>query len=221
MVDARGAERDTETIRIVHEHRSSIIPRVLSSDPATGRRRSHASRDAILAATHALLEEVGFAKLSIEAVAARAGVGKATIYRWWSSKGTLAMEAFLGAVAPTIGFPATASARSDIMVQIHKVAKAYRGRAGRIVREMIGLGQFDPETMRTFVEGYLQPRRSAAKTVIQRGIDQGEFRRDIDLEVVVDSLYGPIFHRLLTSHGAIDDKFITAHVALILDSISA
>jgi AcrR family transcriptional regulator len=193
----------------------------LSPDPATGRRRSRASRDAILAATDAVLEEVGFAKLSIEAVAARAGVGKATIYRWWSSKGTLAMEAFLGAVAPTIGFPATASARSDIMVQIHKVAKAYRGRAGRIVREMIGLGQFDPETMGAFVEGYLQPRRSAAKTVLQRGVDNGEFRQDTDLEIVVDALYGPIFHRLLTAHAAIDDKFITAHVALILDSIAA
>jgi AcrR family transcriptional regulator len=167
-----------------------------------------------------LLEEIGFDKLSIEGVAARAGVGKATIYRWWPSKGALAMEAFLGAVAPTIAFPATASARNDMTTQIHKVAKAYRGKTGRIVREMIGLGQFDPETMRLFVEGYLEPRRSVAKAVLQRGVDQGEFRAAIDLDVIVDALYGPIFHRLLTAHATIGDRFIDTHVKLVLDSIA-
>jgi AcrR family transcriptional regulator len=196
------------------------MPRTLTSDPATGRKRSNASRDAILAATHSLLEEIGFDKLSIEGVAARAGVGKATIYRWWRSKGALAMEAFLDAVAPTIAFPETASARADILAQIHKVARAYRGKTGRIVREMIGLGQFDAETIRVFVEGYLEPRRSAAKAVLQKGIAQGEFRTSIDLDVVVDALYGPIFHRMLTGHAPISDAFIDAHVTLILNSIS-
>ena len=196
------------------------MSRALTADPATGRRRNNASRDAILDATHALLEETGFDKLSLEGVAARAGVGKATIYRWWPSKGTLAMDSFLRAVAPTIAFPTTASARDDITTQIHKVAKAYRGKTGRIVREMIGLGQFDPETMRLFVEGYLQPRRLAAKSALQRGIDHGEFRGAIDLDIIVDALYAPIFHRLLTAHAEIIASFIDAHVNRVLDSIS-
>jgi len=196
------------------------MSRVLTPDPATGRRRNNASCEAILDATHALLEETGFDKLSLEGVAARAGVGKATIYRWWPSKGALAMEAFLRAVAPTIAFPATACARDDVTAQIHKVAKAYRGKAGRIIREMIGLGQFDPETMRLFVEGYLEPRRSAAKAALQRGVDQGEFRGAVDLEIVVDALYGPIFHRLLTAHAEISAPFVDAHVKLVLDGIA-
>ncbi len=196
------------------------MPRTLTADPATGRRRSNASRDAILDATYVLLEESGFNKLSLEGVAARAGVGKATIYRWWPSKGALAMEAFLRAVAPSIAFPATASARDDIVKQVHKVAKAYRGQTGRIIREMIGLGQSDPETMRLFVEGYLEPRRSDAKGALRRCMEQGIFRRTIDLDVVVDALYGPIFHRLLTGHAAIGVPFIDAHVNFILDSIS-
>lgn len=195
------------------------MSRVLTADPETGRRRNNASRDAILEATHTLLEEAGFDKLSLEGVAARAGVGKATIYRWWPSKGALAMEAFLRAVAPTIAFPVTACARDDVTTQIHKVAKAYRGKAGRIIREMIGLGQFEPETMRLFVDGYLEPRRSAAKAALQRGIEQGEWRRAIDLDIVVDALYGPIFHRLLTAHAEIDARFIDAHVNLVLDGI--
>lgn len=130
------------------------------------------------------------------------------------------MEAFLEDVAPTISFLVTGSARNDLLLQIHKVALAYRGKAGKIVREMIALGQLDPETIHSFVEGYLEPRRAAAKEVLQRGIDNNEFIQSIDIEVVVDALYGPVFHRMLTRHAAIDDKFIDTHVTLILDAIT-
>jgi len=147
-------------------------------------------------------------------------VGKTTIYRWWSSKGALAMEAFLEDVAPSITFPVTDSARNDLLMQIHKVASIYRGKSGKIVREMIALGQFDPATMQSFVEGYLEPRRSAAKEVLMRGINQHEFSQSIDIEVIVDSLYGPLFHRMLTKHAPIDDKFVDTHVMLILDAIT-
>jgi AcrR family transcriptional regulator len=84
------------------------------STTAQGRRRSEVSRKAILDATYELLKTVGFHQMSIEGVAARAGVGKATIYRWWSSKGVLAVEAFMEAVAPSIAFRETGSARADI-----------------------------------------------------------------------------------------------------------
>jgi AcrR family transcriptional regulator len=193
---------------------------VQSTGSARGRRRSDQSREAILRATNELLEEVGFAKLSIEGIAARAGVGKTTIYRWWKSKGTLAIEAFLDAVAPQIAFPHTLSAVADMKAQIPKVAQVYRGRIGRIVRELIALGQSDAETRRLFVEGYLEPRRSAAKQVLQRGIEQGELRADIDLDVVVDALYGPLFHRMLTGHAALSDAFVHDLVDLVLDSAS-
>ncbi|MBI3435960.1 MAG: TetR/AcrR family transcriptional regulator [Proteobacteria bacterium] len=186
-----------------------------------GRRRSDKSREAILKATNELLEELGFARLSIEGIAARAGVGKATIYRWWTSKGTLAIEAFLEAVTSKIEFPRTASAVADIKTQIPMVARIYRGKVGRIVRELIALSQSDPETRRLYVQGYLEPRRSAAKEVLQRGIDQGELRAGIDLDVVVDALYGPIFHRLLTDHAPVSGAFASTLVAMVLDSVAA
>src|SRR5712672_4804884 len=84
-----------------------------------------------------------FHQMSIEGVAARAGVGKATIYRWWSSKGVLAVEAFMEAVAPSIAFRETTSARADIERQMKILAEAYRGRTGEIFREMIGFSQCD------------------------------------------------------------------------------
>ncbi|WP_278808270.1 TetR-like C-terminal domain-containing protein [Obesumbacterium proteus] len=130
------------------------------------------------------------------------------------------MEAFLEDVTPSISFPTTHSARNDLLVQIHKVAAAYRGKSGKIVREMIALGQLDPTVIQSFVEGYLEPRRLAAKEVLIRGINNNEFSKRINIEVVVDSLYGPIFHRMLTKHAPIDDCFVDEYVSLILNAIA-
>src|SRR5260221_2469659 len=100
------------------EYRS--VTAVPSTSVLHGRRRSEASRKAILDATYELLKTIGFHQMSIEGVASRAGVGKATIYRWWSSKGVLAVEAFMEAVAPSIEVPETGSARTDIQVPMQK-----------------------------------------------------------------------------------------------------
>src|SRR3982074_1132456 len=167
-----------------------------STTAAQGRRRSEVSRRAIRDGTYELLRTVGFHQMSIEGVAARAGVGKATIYRWWRSKGVLAVEAFMEAVAPSIAFRETSSARADIERQMKILAEAYRGRTGEIFTEMIGFSQCDAEMREAFFVGYLKPRREAAKAALQRGIDQGEFLPNLDLEALVDALYGPLIHRI-------------------------
>jgi AcrR family transcriptional regulator len=179
-----------------------------STTVALGRRRSETSRKAILDATYDLLKTVGFHQMSIEGVAARASVGKATIYRWWSSKGVLAVEAFMEAIEPSIAFRETASARADIERQMRLLAEAYRGKAGEILKEMIGFSQCDTEMKEAFFVGYLKPRREAAKAVLQRGIDQGEFHSNLDPEVLVDAVYGPLIYRMLTGQYPIDNSFI-------------
>ncbi|MDR3043354.1 MAG: TetR/AcrR family transcriptional regulator [Desulfovibrio sp.] len=184
-----------------------------------GRPRCDASRTQILEATNALLEEVGYARLTMEGIAARAGVGKATLYRWWPGKGAVAMEAFMNATNPRIDFPRTDSAVADMTAQMHLLAAVYRGVTGRLVREFIGLGQGDPQTLATFVESYLLPRRAAAKDALRRGIAQGELRPDIDLDLLVDALYAPIFHRLLLQHGPLDDAFIRGVAATAFASV--
>jgi AcrR family transcriptional regulator len=183
------------------------VATVPSRTALQGRRRSEASRKAILDATYELLKTVGFHRMSIEGVASRAGVGKATIYRWWRSKGALAVEAFMEAVAPSIAFGETGSARADIERQMKTLAEAYRGRTGEILTEMIGLGQCDAEMREAFLVGYVQPRREAAKAALQRGIDQGEFQPNLDLEALVDALYGPLVYRMVTGYFPIDTKF--------------
>jgi AcrR family transcriptional regulator len=196
------------------------LSQALSSGSSLGRPRSDAAHEAILKATNDLLEEAGFANLTIEGIAERAGVGKSTIYRWWKNKGALAIEAFLEDVAPRIAFPHTSSAMDDLRSQMHSVARVYRGKTGKVVRELIALGQSDPETRKLFIEGYLMPRRNVAKEVLQRAIDQGELKKRIDLEIIVDMLYGPIFHRMLAGHAPIDDAFVDSLVTSLLEGIA-
>ncbi|WP_420137370.1 TetR/AcrR family transcriptional regulator [Sphingomonas sp.] len=183
---------------------------------ARGRKRDETSRQAILSATFALLEEQGFDRLSIEGVAARAGTAKTTIYRWWPSKGVLAVEAFLATTEPLIAFPDSESPREDIMRQMRSLAALYRGPTGRFVREMIGAAQHDAAMSTAFVSGFLEPRRAQAKAVFHRGVAAGEFRADLDADIAIDALYAPIYYRLLASGGAIDDAFVIGHAELVL-----
>ncbi|MGQ2995864.1 TetR/AcrR family transcriptional regulator [Variovorax sp.] len=185
-----------------------------------GRQRDTAAHEAILAATHELLDELGYSKLSIEGVASRAGVGKATIYRWWPHKGALAVEAYLTAVAPSIAFPVTDDPRRDIEVQVHRLARVYRGQKGQTLRTIIGSGLADEGTMQLLSDGYLNPRRGVAKAALMRGVEHGVFRDDLDLERVIDAIYGPLFHRLIIGHAALDVAFIDTLLQIVLDGIS-
>ena len=181
-----------------------------------GRKRNEASRQAILDATFALMQEDGYDRLSIEGVAARAGTGKATIYRWWSGKGVLAVEAFLAGAEPLIAFRESKSAREDILRQMHSLATLYRGPTGRLVREMIAASQHDGAVRHAFVGGFLDPRRELARQVFKRGLAAGEFRGDVDPDVAIDTLWAPIYYRLLVSGGPIDKDIVTAHAKVVL-----
>jgi AcrR family transcriptional regulator len=195
------------------------VTAVPSTTALHGRRRSEASRTAILDATYELLKTIGFHQMSIEGVASRAGVGKATIYRWWISKGMLAVEAFMEALAPSIAFRETGSARADIERQMKDLAEAYRGRTGEILTEMIGFSQCDAEMREALFVGYLKPRREAAKAALQRGIDQREFLPNLDLEALVDALYGPLIYRMLTGYYPIDNNFVNQTRRVVFEGI--
>lgn len=192
----------------------------MSNEKAAPRRRNKAALENILTTTYELLQQNGFDRLTIEGVAAKAGVGKTTIYRWWPSRGALAVDAFLAVVSPQLRFHETASASDDIRWQIRRLAKVYDGEVGRIVREMIGSAQFDNKTLELFNEGYLKPRRTAAKEALVRGIKQGEFRADLDPEFIIDALYGPIYYRLLTGGAILDESFLTTIETFVLGGIS-
>lgn len=184
------------------------------------RRRSTQAKDSILAATYQLLLESGARALTIEGVAARAGVGKTTIYRWWPNKSALAVEAFLVNVTPVIDYVDTGSAQKDILSQMHRLAQAFSGPIGKIVKEMVAEGQFDNEALQLFHEGFLKPRRNMAQKILQSGIARGEFKRDIDFDVVIDALYGPIHHRLMFGRAMDDENFLQTITKGVMNLIS-
>jgi AcrR family transcriptional regulator len=173
-----------------------------------GRPRDDGARNAILKAANAILEENGIAGFSIEAVAARAGVGKTTIYRWWPSKGALAIAGFLAEIGPKIFYPDSGSAVADLTDQLKRVAAVYGGSAGRVLAAIIAEGQRDPNTIQAFIEGYAKPRREEAKIILRAGIDRGELRPDLDLEIALDALYGPIYYRMLVPLGPLDPAWV-------------
>lgn len=164
------------------------------------RRRNQRARDAILAASLELLDREGFRALTVEAIAADAGVGKATIYRWWSGKAEVVMDAVGERLNPEISFPDTGSVREDLRLQLESVIELFTtARAGKAYLALIAESQHDPALGKALGERYIAARRAAAATVFERGIARGELRSDLDIGIAIDALYGAIYYRLLVS----------------------
>jgi AcrR family transcriptional regulator len=175
-----------------------------------GRPRSERAHRAILQAANDLLESEGFAALTVEAIAERAGVSKATIYRWWPNRAAVVMDGFLSIVSSAVPFPHTGHAREDIRIHMRRLAEAFSGKIGRTVAALIAEGQSDPELAEALRSRWLSVRRKEAREILELGIERGELREDIDQEVAVDVLYGPIYYRMLVGHAPLDDDFADA-----------
>jgi AcrR family transcriptional regulator len=156
---------------------------------------------AILRAAYDLLAESGVRHFTIDGVAARSGVARTTIYRWWPTKGALAMEGFLEGTAPDLVLPPSDSVAADVRALLHSFARLQRGTAGRIVRGIIAEGQSDPETIEAFMTGFVAPRRREVRAIIERGMATGELRADLDVEMVLYGLFGPLYLRMLLNEG--------------------
>jgi AcrR family transcriptional regulator len=187
---------------------------------APGRPRSEESRQAILRSTLKLLKQQGgFAELSIEAIAADANVGKTTVYRWWPTKGALVADAFSTSAADELRFPDTGSVQRDMSLQMRRLIRIFRSNRGKVVAALLAGGQSDPELIEAFRERFLWPRRKQAYQTLQRGIDRGELPAGSDLDLVLDSLYGPIYMRFLIRHDKLDESFADEICALVLHGL--
>jgi AcrR family transcriptional regulator len=183
---------------------------------APGRPRSEQAHSAILRSTLKLLGQNGFSELTIESVAARAGVGKATVYRWWPSKAALIADAFASSTTRKLHFPDTGSVRADMSQQMHQVIKIFNSRRGRIVSAILGGGQSDRDLIAAFRERFLWPRRREAYATLKRGILRGELRKDVDMDLLLDSLYGPIYMRFLIRHDKLTPEFVDSLCELVM-----
>ena len=183
-----------------------------------GRPRSEESRQSILRSTLKLLKQHGgLADLSIEGIAADANVGKTTVYRWWPTKAALVADAFFASAEEELQFPNTGSVQRDMRLQMRRVIRIFRSERGKVVAALLAGGQSDPELLEAFRERFLWPKRRQAYQTLQRGIDRGELPADSDLDLILDSLYGPIYMRFLIRHDKLDEGFVDDLCGLVLE----
>ena len=181
-----------------------------------GRPRCDVTHKAVLRAAYDLLSEGGLGRFTIEGVAARSGVARTTIYRWWPSKGALAMEGFLEATTSEIAVPPTGSVTADLRAVMRKFGQIMSGTPGRIIRGIIAEGQSDPETIEAFMAGYVRPRRAELRALLERGIAAGELREGTDVEMISYALFGPIYLRMILNEG-LDEAWVDRLTTSVLD----
>jgi AcrR family transcriptional regulator len=154
----------------------------------------------------------------VDAIAERAGVSKATIYRWWPNKQAVLMDAFLDASVEEIDWPDTGDLARDMREQVGRLAHAFADtRLGRTMRTLIAEGQHDPALAEAYRERWLGPRRSVATAALARAVERGELDPRTDCDRVLDALYGPVYYRLLLGHQPVDDAFLDWLVAHVLE----
>jgi AcrR family transcriptional regulator len=190
------------------------------SKRAPGRPRSEEARLSILRSTLDLLAKKGFSELTIEAVSAHAGVGKATVYRWWPDKAALIADAFASHTTSKLHFPDTGSVHSDMSQQMQQLIRVLRSRRGRIVSAMLGAGQSDRTLITAFRDRFMLPRRQEAYETLRRAIKRGELRKNVDMDLLLDSLYGPIYMRFLIQHDPLTPEFVEGLCSLALGAVS-
>ena len=187
-----------------------------------GRPRSPEADRAILVATVELLAERGLGAMSIEEIAARAGVGKATIYRRWPSKGLLALDAFVASFAAQQPLPDTGTLRRDLTAALRAWVRAVTVTPmGSVLAGLIGEAQHDPSLRAAWRDRVLEPLRRRHRIMLDRAVDRGEISASVDQEVVLDLFFGAAQHRLLLGHLPLDDTFVVDVVDVILDGILA
>jgi AcrR family transcriptional regulator len=189
------------------------------SHKSPGRPRSTSVRRSILDSTLRLLDEVGYAKLTVEGVAGLAQAGKATIYRWWSNKARLVGEALMEETNSEFVLPDTGSVREDFRLQLQLLAELFGGPKGKRLAMMMGVAQEEPETLVAFRNSFLDVRKSEALQILQRGVDRGEVRAEIFPDVAVDALYSPLYFRLMVDRTSLTPEYIDRLCELVMTGL--
>jgi AcrR family transcriptional regulator len=178
-----------------------------------GRPRSERAREAILAAAAELLLAKGIESVSMDEVAERAGVSKATIYRWWPSKQTLALDALLQEWEIPPALRETGSLRGDLLALIRPWVGRLRKRPyARVISGLLAETYTDPVFAEYYRARFVAVRRDPARALLGRAIEHGELPADTNIDLALDLVFGPIYHRLLHGHAPLTDGFARAVV---------
>ncbi|SHM32288.1 transcriptional regulator, TetR family [Anaerosporobacter mobilis DSM 15930] len=188
-------------------------------NPKSGRPRSEEAKTSILQATYELLLEQGFAGVTIEGIAKKAGVSKVTIYKWWQNKSSLALDAFFDATETILPVPDTGSIKEDLFQQVKNLSEFINSPKGKIIAEFIAEGQYDSEFAKEYRSRYFVPRRLISHQIFERGIQRDEIYEDTNIELYTDLIFAPIFYRLLITGDVIHSNDILRIIDTALSSL--
>jgi AcrR family transcriptional regulator len=192
-----------------------------ATTPRRGRPRSERARKAILEAATELLLQRGLGAVSMDAVAESAGVSKATIYRWWPSKEALALDAMVDFAAVPARTSDTGSLRGDLIALVQPwVREIRRAPFARVIAAFVTEAHSDPQFAEAYRTHFVTPRREAMRAAFARAAQRGEVPADLDVEVAVDLIYGPLYHRLLHGHAPLTARFAERVVDMALAGIA-
>lgn len=177
-----------------------------TTPPRRGRPRDPATRKNILAAAAALLEEGGLSAVTMEAIAVRAGVGKPTIYRQWPNAQAVAMSAFLACAQKPAAKARSKSGLAALKRQLRELAEAFATRTGRNTAMMIAAAQSDSDLAKVFRIHFVMKNREEGRMLLLRAVEDGDVRRDIDMETALDLIYAPFYFRLLIGHATLSAR---------------
>ena len=155
----------------------------------------------------------------MEAIAARAGVGKPTIYREWPNAQAVAMAAFLETAKSPQPTRKSGAALAALRSQLRKIAEVFATRAGRNTAMMIAAAQNDSELAKVFRNHFILKSREEGRELLVRAIAEGDLRHDLDMDTTLDAIYAPLYFRLLIGHGSLDAAFTDAVLDLVLEGM--
>jgi len=175
--------------------------------PTRTRRTSSRTRQAILDTTRELLAEGGVQGLTVEGVAARAGVAKTTVYRRWRSKDELALAVLIDMVEQMASVPDLGDTRVELTMFVDRAVRILRTTLmGRVMQGLVSDLAADPELARAFQERVVAVRVAEIRRLVERGIERGDLRPDADYELANELLFGPVYYRLLLSRAPLEDN---------------
>jgi len=167
--------------------------------------RSIRVHEAAVAATRQLLSEGGLAAATTDAIAARSGVSKATLYKHWPSRVAIAAEAFGRDISEAVPLPDTGTTAGDLTEHLRLVGRFCSGHEGRVFSELLAATVTDEGGAAYLRAWFLAGRRRAVATLWQRGLERGDVRAGVDVETATDLLLGPLVLRLMTGHLPVTD----------------
>lgn len=187
-----------------------------------GRPRSQRAHRAVLDAARSLVEEGGYASATIEAVSARSGVAKTTVYRSWPNRASLLVDLLVEVAAEAAPPPKkSGDPLREILTELRRGAIAANGLTGQLLTSLLGEAQQDPEVRTALLDRLFYPRREGSMGALIRAQEAGTLRADVSPQVAVDLLFGPLFYRMFVRHEPVTERFVKQVVQYFLEGLSA